>query len=162
VHERCTVHVSKKSCRSVMIRWFGCRRSVEQDGPPRHRAWAIRQNWRFRAEKFPERWVLTITDYQRSLVGPRFFPSFWRLPSLEMVVKRRGRSKAKSPGSPGRPSHGGLMMYGVPNMKTDKVDVVQRRPAGQEFFYEIEWRWLGAFLSWKRGRGNLNPKHIAG
>jgi hypothetical protein len=54
------------------------------------------------------------------------------------------------------------MMYGGPNMKTDKVDVVQRRPAGQEFFYEIEWRWLGAFLSWKRGRGNLNPKHIAG
>ena len=29
------------------------------------------------------------------------------------------------------PIRGGLMMYGVPNMKTDKVDVVQRRPAGQ-------------------------------
>ena len=54
------------------------------------------------------------------------------------------------------------MMYGVPNMKTDKVDVVQRRPAGKNFFRKLSGDGWVLFF-----HGNVDveiqtPKHIAG
>lgn len=33
----------------------------------------------------------------------------------------------------------GLMMYGVPNMKTDKVDVVERRGHSQKLATDMAW-----------------------